>query len=110
MNSDFIPPEEQLARHLLKVFLPDELFQFLATATKKRSDSFFAERDVENMPNKPSIEDYWSFDPLLHTPYLMNRASLPRDRFQIILRFLRFANYDEIDEITLMLFARSARF
>ena len=47
---------------------------------------------------KPSIEDYWSVDAVIHTPYMMAMECLSRDRFQIILRFLRFADYDEIKE------------
>ena len=112
-------------KHFIKKFLPDRLFQHLATATNVRAECFFNEIDEVQLPKrlnawrptnseemkkvigiilymgliqKPAIEDYWSLDPLIHTSYLMNLECLSRDRFQIILRFLRFANYDELHE------------
>ena len=117
--------EVERMKHFIKPFLPDSVFQYLADATNKRAEMFFSELDEEQPPKrliawkdttcdemkkligimfymglvqKPAIEDYWSLDPLFHTSYLMNMESLSRDRFQILLRFLRFANYDEISE------------
>jgi len=41
---------------------------------------------------KPSIEDYWSTDPLLSTPLISSIMS--RDRCEVLLRFWHF-DYNE---------------
>ena len=44
---------------------------------------------------KPSIAEYWSVDVALETPYC--GATMPRDRFQLIWRFLHFSDNREVD-------------
>ena len=44
---------------------------------------------------KPSIAEYWSVDVALETPYF--GATMPRNRFQLIWRFLHFSDNREVD-------------
>lgn len=42
------------------------------------------------------MSDYWSTDDLLCTPFFFSEVSLTRDRFLLILHFIRFANYENL--------------
>ncbi|KAM3876247.1 piggyBac transposable element-derived protein 4-like [Diretmus argenteus] len=44
---------------------------------------------------KPSIAEYWSVDVALETPYF--RKTMPRNRFQLIWRFIHFSDNREVD-------------
>ncbi|KAM3857245.1 piggyBac transposable element-derived protein 4-like [Diretmus argenteus] len=44
---------------------------------------------------KPSLAEYWSLNTALETPYF--RATMPRNRFQLIWRFLHFSDNREVD-------------
>ena len=46
---------------------------------------------------KPKIQDYWSTDDLFHTPIFSTKECLSRDRFLIILKFLRYSSYPLFD-------------
>ena len=42
---------------------------------------------------KPSVEDYWSTDPVLATPVVS--SVMPRDRFEVLMRMWHFANNED---------------
>ena len=44
---------------------------------------------------KPTMAEYWSVDVALETPYF--RSIMPRNRFQLIWRFLHFSDNREVD-------------
>ena len=46
---------------------------------------------------KPKIQDYWSTDALFQTPIFSSKECLSRDRFLIILKFLRYSSYPLFD-------------
>ena len=120
-----IPTEtdDEKVSAFLHVFFSDDFFRTLASWTNKRAQRHFSDHidelssrekrwsDVtgEEMKKffgiiflmgviqKPKISDYWSTDPTIATPFFFEQVSLSRDRFQILLRFMRFADYDEID-------------
>ncbi|CAF3786529.1 unnamed protein product, partial [Rotaria magnacalcarata] len=100
--------------------LPDSLFQHIVECTNLRAQRHFANTCQKNenswcevtcnemkkffamcihmgMIRKRRIRDYWSTHPLLHTPVFHSKNYLSRNRFFEILRFLRFADYEKMD-------------
>ena len=108
-----------------EIIFPDEIFEMLADFTNVRAH-IFLEKETENLTpksrgknwkdvsanemkkffaclflmgivKKPTIESFWSTDGLIETPFFSSSKCLSRDRFQSILRFLRFADYNRLD-------------
>ena len=105
---------EHLSQYI-STFLPDMLFEKLSSWTNSRAriaeaasyergetDFTFKEVSVEEMKSfmgltlamgiirKPSIDSYWSTEPLLRTAYFSD--CMKRDRYREILRYLRFSD------------------
>jgi len=98
--------------HFLKSFITENVIQGLLLQTNKYANEikatkpnalpnwtpvnvneiwvFFALELLMGIVKKPSLKDYWSTDPLLHTPIFSNQIS--RNRYQYILRSLHFAD------------------
>ena len=53
----------------------------------------------------PSIRDYWSTDPSCHVPFISN--IMPRNRFELILSSLHFANNNEMLEKSNQMYDRA---
>ena len=51
---------------------------------------------IMGVVKKPTIEDCWSIDPVLAIP-LVNSV-MPRDRFELLLKFWHFSNNDQAPE------------
>lgn len=68
-----------------KEVTPDEIRKFIACVF------------LMGVVRKSSIESYWSTEKMTETPFFFNKMCLSRDRFQLILRFLRFADYDQLN-------------
>ena len=109
--------------HFLELLLSDEVLQLIVLQTNLYADQCIALLDQLAMPysrvnawkpltvgelkrflgllfltgliRKPSLEEYWSVHTALETPYF--RATMPRNRFQLIWRFLHFSDNREVD-------------
>lgn len=67
-------------------------WQPLTVAELKRFLGLFF---LTGLIKKPSIAEYWSVDVALETPYF--RKTMPRNRYQLIWRFLHFSDNREVD-------------
>ncbi|KAM3872215.1 piggyBac transposable element-derived protein 4-like [Diretmus argenteus] len=72
--------------HFLELLLSDEVGEL------KR---FLGLLFLTGLIRKPSLEEYWSINTALETPYF--RATMPRNRFQLIWRFLHFSDNRDVD-------------
>ena len=81
--SENITPGARLSRW--KDVTPDEMRKFVACLF------------LMGIIHKPTIESYWSKDTMTETPFFSTEKCLSRDRFQIILRFVRFSDYSQHD-------------
>lgn len=114
--------DDEICRNVINCFLTDELLAtlvrftniraelYLRTETLKPQSRFrswtdcnFAEMKkfvalilLMGVVKKPQLTDYWSTDDLLCTPLFHSELSLTRDRFLLILHFIRFANYENL--------------
>ena len=124
LNPDIQVPleiEENLP-FFIELFFPHSTFSALTKWTNTRMWRFYvAEGDEESLQNpktfievnemkkffglvflmainkKPELNHYWSQTLIYKQDIFSCRESLSRDRFKHILRFLRFADYDELD-------------
>ena len=58
---------------------------------------FLAITFLTGIVKKPRLNAYWSTNELILTPFFHSEQCLSRDRFLLILKFLRFANYENLD-------------
>ena len=105
----------------LTTFLPDGLFEDICKWTNSRAligeaeafendphcgfkfkpvelkemKTFFGITLATGVIKKPSIDSYWSTEPLLSTPYF--RQCMSRDRYKGILKYLRFSDPYQVD-------------
>lgn len=97
------------------IFITETLISMLANFTNIRSrqnDSemkpvtnaemrkFIALTLYMGIVRKPRIRDYWSTSELLKTPIFHDSTALSRDRYFHILRYLRFADYNQEFDLT----------
>lgn len=102
---------------LCDVMLPDELFVLLAHYTNIRAHvdhpspsskwtptyrdemkKFFGCLLIMGIVRKPRMDMHWSQDDMVETPFFGKEQCLSRDRFFQILKYLRFADYNDLDE------------
>lgn len=114
--------DDDIFRNVIRCFISDELIETLTKFTNIRAslylrtealkpqsrfkswtDCSFAEMMkfvglvlLMGVIKKPQLTDYWSTDDLLCTPLFHSEFSLTRDRFLLILHFIRFANYENL--------------
>ena len=114
--------DDDICRNVIRCFITDELIETLVNFTNIRAalylrtetlkphsrfrswtDCSFAEMMkfvglvlLMGIIKKPQLTDYWSTDDLLCTPFFHSEFSLTRDRFLLILHFVRFANYENL--------------
>lgn len=106
------------------ILLPDDIFELLANYTNVRARIYIAQNSsnsssrvsrwtdttsdemkkflacllIMGVVRKPRIDMYWTTDELTETPYFANEKCLSRDRFFLLLKFLRFADYTDLKE------------
>ena len=61
-----------------------------AATTMTEMKKFLGLIFTRGLVKKPRIEDYWSTDPVMATPIF--NSTMPRDRFELLLRFWHFCN------------------
>ena len=114
--------DDEIFRNVIKCFITDELIEtlvkftniraalYLRTETIKPQSRFKSWTDCSSaemkkfvglvllmgIVRKPQLTDYWSTDDILCTPVFHSESSLTRDRFLLILHFIRFANYEDL--------------
>lgn len=105
---DDVPNKDGL--FFCNLMFPDELFELLASYTNTRASEtskwfpvssnemkkFLGCLLVMGIIRKPRLDMYWSLDEMLETPFFGNEKCLSRDRFLVILKFLRFADYSNL--------------
>lgn len=52
---------------------------------------------VTGVLRKPELKDYFSTDPMIETPFFLRKDTLSRDHFLRILRYIRFADYQNLN-------------
>ena len=112
----------------IDLFLDDNLFQLLCDWTNKKAELTFEEYDVSpenNLPaslakwrpatiiemkkvigimlcmklnQKPEIRHYWSRNILYKSDFFQSPHCLPRNRFEEVVKFLRFCDYSDLDD------------
>ena len=103
-----VPNEEtQAAEDFIDLFFTEDLIQVLVSWTNEREARSTPEGiDLNITPlemkkflgltfymgliKKPEIRDYWSTELLMSTPYFSHQNSLSRNRYIMILKFIRF--------------------
>jgi len=119
-----VPSEiEDNLSFFLDLFFPETTFETLTKWTNTRMWCFYVQEcDEESLQNsklfiennemkkffgmvflmainkKPEINHYWSQNSLYQQDIFACRESLSRDRFKHILKFIRFADYDNLNE------------
>ena len=114
--------DDDICRNVIKCFITDELIEalvkftniraalYLRTETLKPQSRFRSWTDCSSAEmkkfvglvllmgiiKKPQLTDYWSTDDILCTPFFHSEFSLTRDRFLLIMHFIRFANYENL--------------
>ncbi|KAM3842484.1 piggyBac transposable element-derived protein 4-like [Diretmus argenteus] len=109
--------------HFLELLLSDEVLQLVVVQSNLYADQCIALHDhlatpysrlnawkpltvgelkrflgllfLTGLIRKPSLEEYWSINSALETPYF--RATMPRNCFQLIWRFLHFSDNRDVD-------------
>ena len=125
LNPEIRVPSE-IEEHLsffLELCFPHSIFETLTKWTNTRMWCYYVEQSDEDclrnpklfievnemkkffglvflmaINKKPEINSYWSQNALYQQDFFSCRESLSRDRFKHILRFLRFADYDNLDD------------
>ena len=118
--------DNEMIRKSFELFLTDELLCDLVNYTNIRADQYLEENiddlkphsrfkkwketDMSEMKRfigilllmgvikKPSLNEYWSTDPLISTPFFHSDSSLTRDRFLLLHHFIRFADYRHLGD------------
>lgn len=117
-NPDVFPGDDLSFTRSVDAFLPEETFNFIVQCTNTRAQLYFANqpqrqdtvhglhwRDVTvaelkkffgyllnmGLNRKPQLSMYWSTRPNLRTPWFLEKG-LSRNRFLSILKFIRFAD------------------
>ena len=115
---------EDYAREMMDLFLKYDLLVYIVNCTNERAEQFIRDNcdidessrvldwrpvTVDEMKKfigitllmgiikKPKIQDYWSTDSLIETPIFSSKECLSRDRFILILKFLRYSYYPIVD-------------
>ena len=116
-------PIEENINFFLSLCFPHSVFETLTKWTNTRMWCYFiSESDEDSLQNtklfievnemkkffgliflmainkKPEINQYWSQNQIYKQDIFASRESLSRDRFKHILKFLRFADYDNLDD------------
>lgn len=120
----FVPRNVSNCMDYLSIFLTEEFLEFLCIETNRYAEQFLRDIprpvkqfsrfeawtpvDVKEMKKflgliiltgivkKPTLDMYWSSRSILSTPIF--GATMPRNRFQLILKFLHFNNNEEVNE------------
>lgn len=109
------------------LFLTDELFNMLVSWTNIKAELELDQHDVEpcgdlptslanwrpvttqeikkvigilicmQLNHKPELRNYWSRNVIYRSDFFNDPRCLPRNRFEEIMRYLRFCNYSELD-------------
>ena len=108
--------KESLSIQFFALFLTDNIMQTMVTETNRYAEQVIAASEVKSksrmkrwaattmtetkkflglifttgIVKKPRIEDYWLTDPVMATPIF--NSTMPRDRFELLLRFWHFCN------------------
>lgn len=112
----------------LQLFLTEELFEMLCYWTNKKAEMNLEEEDIDpsgdlptplsrwrptnvfevkkllgillcmQMNRKPEIRSYWSRNIIYKSDFFQDSKCLSRNRFEDILRHLRFCDYADLDE------------
>lgn len=116
INIDF--PIDTQPISIFSQFLTNEVIDLMVTETNRYAKQFLIQsqlkpnsrahhwmqtNDIEmkkflglllmmGLVNKPCIADYWSTDPVIATPLVS--SIMPRDRFELILKFWHFSDND----------------
>ena len=125
LHPRFEPTDSDSESFFFDIMFPDDLFEDLAEFTNIRAHKEI-DGSTENLSassrlnkwkdvtpdemrkfvacvflmgiiKKPTVESYWSKETMTETPFFSTEKCLSRDRFQIILRFIRFSNYNRHD-------------
>ena len=84
---------EESNRYAAQV-MGDERYREWTKITKEELKAFFGFSILMGIEKLPSVDDYWSKDPLLHYPPIADR--IPRWRFREISRYLHFVDNDNL--------------
>ena len=112
----------------MNLFLTEELFEMISHFTNRRAEVALAEYDTdpnEELPasiakwrcvskndikklfgillcmklnHKPELRKYWSRNVIYRSDFFNDASCLSRNRFEEILRFLRFSDYENLDQ------------
>ena len=112
----------------VKLFLTEELFEMITHFTNKRAEVALAEYDTDpngelptrisnwhcasineikklfgiilcmKLNHKPELRNYWSKNVIYKSDFFSNRSCLSRNRFEELVRFLRFSDYENLDQ------------
>lgn len=108
-------PDEMQAVDFVSMYLSDHIFELLVTWTNKRAEiakedlgegnelhwkdvtvpemkTFIGLTFCTGLIRKPELRDYWSTELLMSTPYFGHQNSLSRNRYLMILKFIRFSD------------------
>ena len=84
---------EESNRYAAQV-MGDERYREWRKITKEEVKAFFGFSILMGIDHLPSVDDYWSKDPLLHYAPIADR--IPRWRFREISRYLHFVDNDHL--------------
>ena len=120
LNPDIAIPDDAGVRFFVNMFLTEELINNLRewtntrvlqdldeedNASELRDETIFSNDDIKKfigifllmgLNKKPNIRQYWSQDPLYKQDFFSRPECLPRNRFLRILRYIRFADYENL--------------
>ena len=114
--------------YFVQLYLTDELFEMLASWTNSRAEIALEDHDVDpsadlpaplsrwrpvttleikkvlgilicmQLNHKPEMRSYWSRSLIYKSDFFNDSRCLPRNRFEEILRYLRFCDYNNLDD------------
>ena len=76
------------------VAIPDFPYSSWTKITREELKAFIGFSILMGINRLPSVDDYWSKDPLLHYSPISNK--IPRWRFREISRYLHFVNNEDL--------------